>query len=243
VSRKDLGLPPTGAAAIFDGTSGHQRLMSALGYSFIDLGLLQTALTHPSANTRKNNQRLEFLGDAVLQLVISELLYNSSKEAEGKLTFKRQRLVNEQTLAQVARGIQLGEHLVLGRHFAQDGGRELDSVLADAMEAVLAAVYFDGGLQAANQVVQLLFQRLVTEASDSLDAKGALQAHFQGLGEEEPVYVDLASEGPPHRRVFTVAVKQSGRLLATGTDTTKRSAQQRAARAAMDNIRKGGGQP
>lgn len=216
--------------------------MSALGYQFRDPGLLQTALTHPSTSARKNNQRLEFLGDAVLQLVISELLYTGSKEAEGKLTFKRQRLVNEQTLAQVARGIRLGEHLVLGRHFALDGGRELDSVLADALEAVLAAIYFDGGLEAAAAVVHQLFHQLITEASASLDAKGALQAHFQALGEEEPVYEDVESEGPPHRRIFTVVVKQKGRLLATGRDTTKRNAQQQAARAALDKIREGGEQ-
>lgn len=240
MSQQDQRLPHIEAAAIFDGESGHQQLMSAVHYQFTDQSLLKLALTHPSVNHKRNNQRLEFLGDAVLQLVISEQLFHQSKEAEGKLTFKRQRLVNEQTLAQVARQIDLGAHLMLDKRFAQDGGRELDSVLADALEAVLAAIYLDGGLSAAQKVIQELFKQLITQADASLDAKGALQAYFQARGGTEPSYEDLDMQGPPHQRVFTVAVTHAGHHLATGTGTTKRSAQQKAAKKALDTLKQRG---
>lgn len=240
MNQVDHGLPPTGAAAIFDGTNGQKQLLSALCYQFVDHSLLETALTHPSTNAKRNNQRLEFVGDAVLQLVISEQLYKSSREAEGKLTFRRQRLVNERTLVQVARSIRLGECLFLGRSFDEDGGRELDSVLADAMEALLAAIYFDGGLPAVKQVVHHLFEGHIQTASASLDAKGALQAYFQARGESEPEYLDISCEGPPHRPVFTVAVRQAGSILAQGRSSTKRGAQQKAAEAALEQIKQGG---
>ena len=240
MSQQGQGLPHDEVAAIFDGQEGHHKLMSKLNYFFTDPGILNTALTHPSVSHKKNNQRLEFLGDAVLQLVISERLYHQSKEGEGKLTFRRQRLVNEQTLAQVARKMNLGAHLHLDKRFAQDGGRELDSVLADTLEAVLAAIYFDGGFSAVQAVINKLFHQLIIDADAGLDAKGALQAYFQAKGEAEPTYDDLSIEGPPHQRVFTVGVRHDGNLLATGTDTTKRAAQQKAAKEALNILEERG---
>lgn len=222
-----------GAAAIFDGENARHHLMSALLYQFTDEALLRTALTHPSASTVANNQRLEFLGDAVLQLLISQELFSSRREAEGKLTFRRQRLVNEQALARVARSIHLGDYLVLGSSFAADGGAALDSVLADAMEALIAAVYLDGGLERAAELVARLWGGEISRAGAELDAKGALQAHYQALGAGEPTYQEISQEGQPHQRVFKMGVYHSGKLLATGEGGTKRAAQQKAAALAL----------
>jgi ribonuclease-3 len=235
VTKGKPGLPQTGAAALFHESSGHKRLMSVLSYQFKDKSLLYTALTHPSAGLH-NNQRLEFLGDAVLQLAISQALFVRRGESEGKLTFRRQRLVNEQTLAKIARGINLGSHLVLSKAFAEEGGAGLDSVLADAMEALIAAVYLDGGFDAAMNLVNRLWASGILHAEAELDAKGALQAHFQALGEGEIEYQEQSVEGPPHRRRFSMGVYHNGRLLATGSGSTKRSAQQQAAQAALDAL-------
>lgn len=207
--------------------------MASLLYTFTDLGLLQRALTHPSASGKDNNQRLEFLGDAVLQLCVSQALLTRSKESEGKLSFRRQKLVNEQSLSQIAREIGLGAHLILAPSFAQEGGAALDSVLADALEAVLAAVYLDGGLDAARALVDRLWSRHYQHAKASLDPKGALQAYAAAQGMGEPEYKDLAMQGPAHERSFTSGVFLTGRELARATERTKRGAQQAAAQLAL----------
>lgn len=235
MTKGQFRLPQTGAAALFHEGSGHKRLMSVLSYHFKDESLLHTALTHPSAGVH-NYQRLEFLGDAVLQLAISQALFARRGEAEGKLTFRRQRLVNEQALAKVARGIDLGSHLVLSKAFLAEGGAGLDSVLADAMEALIAAVYLDGGFDAAMDLVQRLWAGGIRQAEAGLDAKGALQAHFQALGEGEIEYREQSVEGPPHRRLYNMGVYHDGQLLATGSGSTKRAAQRKAAQAALDTL-------
>lgn len=223
-----------GAAALFHEENGHQQLMSSLGYQFKDLHLLRTALTHPSAQTHCTNQRMEFLGDAVLQLAISQALYEESKQAEGQLTFMRQRLVNEQALADIARDISLGDHLLLGNAFFQEGGAEQDSVLADAMEAVLAAVYLDSGFEVVRQVILALWDiTLIKQTDAGLDAKGALQAYLQAKGESEPDYRDVSEAGPPHKRIFTAAVFHNDLELAQAQGKTKRIAQQQAAEKAL----------
>jgi ribonuclease-3 len=146
----------------------------------------------------------------------------------------RQRLVNEQALAEISRSISLGDHLFLGNAFFLEGGADQDSVLADAMEAVLAAVYLDGGFEAARQVILALWDvSLIKQTDAGLDAKGALQAYLQAKGETEPDYRDVSEFGPAHKRIFTAAVFHKGRELAQAQGKTKRIAQQQAAEKAL----------
>lgn len=233
---EDPRLPHTGAAALFHEGGAPDALMAALGYQFAGPDLLRLALTHPSAHQQRNNQRLEFLGDAVLQLVISEELYKLSREAEGRLTFRRQRLVNERALALVARGIGLGNCLLMDSALKKEGGDSQDSVLADAMEAVVAAVYLDGGIEAARDVVLRLWSPLIAQADAALDKKGALQAVFQARGEGGAEYVTLSEEGPAHRRLFTVAVSHAGKELARAQGRSKREASRLAAEKALEAL-------
>lgn len=229
----------TEAAALFLDNLDISALTESLGYRFSNAALLLNALSHPSLQKLGSNQRLEFLGDAVLQLVISHALYSRGSDTEGKLTFKRQKLVNEKTLAQIARGIGLGAHLKMSASFAQEGGAEQDSVLADAMEAVLAAIYLDGGIDAVKEVILRLWEGFIFKADSGLDAKGALQSHLQALGKEEPEYRLVSEEGPPHKRRFVVDVYSNGRNLASGSGGTKRAAQQQAAEIALDRLKRG----
>ncbi len=238
MTKKGSKLPQYKAAAFFHENSSHQDLMAALAYQFINLELLKKALVHPSIHPMQNNQRLEFLGDAVLQLVISQELLEQFKDTEGKLTFKRQKLVNEAALAGIARHIKLGNCLYASPSFVQDKGLEQDSVLADAMEALLAAIYLDGGLDAVRAVILRLWGDSIQAAKPSLDAKGQLQAVLQAAGPVDITYVDLAQDGPPHQRSFTVAVLHEGKALAQGTGKTKRAAQQEAAQKALETLQK-----
>lgn len=233
MTKKDPPLLHKGAAAFFHDEISENRLMDDLNYHFKDKTLLRTALTHPSTAQKKNNQRLEFLGDAVLQLVISEVLYTSINDQEGKLTFRRQKLVNEKALARIACGIDLGDSLIMDASLSAQGGRRNSAILADAMEAVLAAVYLDGGFEKARQVVLSLWDDAIKTADANLDPKGTLQAMFQAEGLSEPEYQDILAEGPAHQRLFTVAVLKGGQELARGTGTTKRLAQQEAAKKAI----------
>jgi len=234
VSGERHRLPHKGAAALFHEGSGLALLQASLLYHFKDINLLKTALTHPTANARSHNQRLEFLGDAVLQLVISRALFDRRRDSEGKLTFSRQKLVNEEALEHIARQINLGACLLLGKAFQAEGGAEQPSVLADAMEALIAAIYLDGGLDAAQDVVLRLWDTAISRADSALDSKGALQAWYQARGLSEPVYRDISAEGPPHKRKFTAAVYLDEELLAQGVGRTKRLAQQAAAQAALN---------
>ena len=219
-----------------------QELQAALGHPFADLSLLTRALTHPSLAGQANNQLLEFLGDAVLQLCVSEILYALGSDAEGGLTFKRQRLVCEEALAGVARGIGLGGCLILSDGLHMQGGEKQDSVLADAMEAVLAAVYLDGGLDAARGLVKRLWKSRIISADAKLDPKSALQAWAAGKGFAEPEYRLILEDGPPHRRLFTVEVFFGGRELSRGTGKTKKAAQQEAARTALNHLEEAQGE-
>ncbi len=231
------GLLHNRAAAIFHaGEDAVRGLQAALGHPFSDLSLLACALTHPSFPSRANNQRLEFLGDAVLQLCVSELLYVSGGDQEGRLTFKRQRLVCEEALADVARGIGLGPCLLMQDSFRAQGGDAQDSVLADAMEAVLAAVYLDGGLLSARGAVKRLWGDRISSADANLDPKGALQAWAAGKGLPEPEYRLTGEEGPPHMRTFDVALYLDGREISRGQGKSKKLAQQEAAKAALKTL-------
>lgn len=215
-----------------------KRLMAALSHDFHAPSLLIRALTHPSVGS-DNNQRLEFLGDAVLQLCVSDRIFSSHPiEREGTLTQIRQHLVREEALADVARSLHLSDYLILDRSIEISGGRNQSSVLADAMEAVLAAVYLDGGLACARDLVDRLWGRL-GEASE-IDAKSALQARLQAQGKEAPTYRTLSEEGPPHDRVFTVAAMIGGREASRGTGTSKKRAEQQAAQIALNQMKRSG---
>lgn len=214
------------------------RLEHAISYRFADKRLLSVALTHPSAGP-ENNQRLEYLGDAVLELCVSEKIYAMHPEMhEGAMTQLRQKLVREERLAQAARQIALGEALMMDRSCEATGGRKNPSVLCDAFEAVLAAVYLDGGLEAARAMVL----RLIGDCSDQgvNDAKSALQEYLQGRGRPMPVYETIAEEGPPHERIFTVVVRIDGTATGRGAGTSKKRAEQEAARAALNYLSRSG---
>ena len=213
-------------------------LEGAIGHRFRKSALLRQALTHPSLN-QHHNQRLEFLGDAVLELCVSEKIYDRHPEMhEGAMTRLRQKLVREEKLADVARQIRLGEMLLMDRSCEVSGGRSNPSVLCDAFEAVLAAVYLDGGLDAARRMVSLLIGDC-TETVET-DAKSALQEYVQSKGMPNPTYETLGEEGPPHDRVFTAAVLVDGREVARGRGTSKKRAEQEAAAQALAIIKRSG---
>ena len=212
-----------------------------LGYEFSRPELLQRALTHGSISTttRTDNQRLEFLGDRVLGLTLAEALFAADRAAtEGQLAPRYNALVKGETCAAIARGIGLGDVLKLGRSEMLSGGRRKEALLADAMEAVLAAVYLDAGFEAARTVILRLWaDRLQNVDDDARDAKTALQEWAQAQGMQPPRYVQIARNGPDHAPEFEIAVRlDDGReAMATGKGT-KRSIEQAAAQALLDQI-------
>ena len=215
-----------------------QNLMNNLGYQFKDPALLKRALTHPSMGA-EDNQRLEFLGDAVLQYVMSDILYKTHpKDREGQLTHLRALLVCEAALSQVARSLHVGDALLMDKGEALTGGRDKPSVLCDAMEAILAAAYLDGGLDAARGIVQRHWPKPEEVHRPMQDSKGALQEHLQKDGGDAPTYQILAQDGPPHDRTFEAAVYRYGVELARGKGKTKQKAQQAAALAALEALDK-----
>ena len=213
-----------------------QNLMNNLGYQFKDPALLKRALTHPSMGA-EDNHRLEFLGDAVLQYVMSDILYQTHpKDREGQLTHLRALLVCEAALSQVARALHVGEALLMDKGEALTGGRDKPSVLCDAMEAILAAAYLDGGLDAARGIVQRHWPKPEEVHRPMQDSKGALQEHLQKDGGDAPTYQIVAQDGPPHDRTFEAAVYRYGVELARGSGKTKKQAEQAAALAALEKL-------
>lgn len=216
----------------------YSRLESALGYHFSDIHMLKMALTHPSYALQqhtKDNQRLEFLGDAVLELCVSRRIYEYHPEMkEGQLTRLRALLVRESSLAAAAARLDLGAYLRLDHGEQVSGGREKPSILADAMEAVIAAVYLDGGFDAAAALVDRALVSYDAPAQEGRDAKSTLQELMQSRGETAPHYVIVSEEGPPHARMFTArAVAQDGRVLGQGVGVSKKRAEQEAAGEAL----------
>ena len=202
---------------------------------------LVEALTHPSyrneRGTARDNQRLEFLGDAVLGFCIAEFVFERFGDAsEGRLTRMRARLVNAETLAGWAREHRLSEALLLGRGAASDGLGDSTNVLADAVEALIAAAYLDGGLEVARRAChQVVAQELTRlETSDGWDPKSELQERVQALGREPPTYQVEQSGGLAHERWFIVSVRLEGRTVAQGKGRSKRTAEQAAAANALD---------
>ena len=215
-------------------------LTQSIGYEFSQPKLLVQALTHPSANVAANSQRLEFLGDAVLQLCVSNWLYIQHPNlAEGQLTAMRAAMVCEDALYRVADKLQLDRHIrTVPPLRVQSRGRK--SVMADAVEAVLAAVYLDGGFDAARETVQRLWQAADISHEIPLNSKSELQERLQADGRPEPEYRTLSQAGPPHQRRFVAAVYADGQELARGEGASKKAAEQQAAAAALDSLSRGG---
>lgn len=218
-----------------------QTFTQRLGHDFARPELLQRALTHGSISTatRPDNQRLEFLGDRVLGLTMAEALFAADRAAtEGQLAPRYNALVKGETCAAIAREIGLGDVLKLGRSEMKTGGRRKEALLADAMEAVLAAIYLDAGFEAARRVIlDLWANRLKNVDQDSRDPKTALQEWAQAQGMSPPRYVQVARSGPDHAPEFEIAVRlDDGREAMAAGKGTKRSIEQAAAQALLDQI-------
>jgi ribonuclease III len=221
------------------------ELQGRLAYAFRDEGLLRLALTHPSVAHETNmpsphNQRLEFLGDAVLQLVLTGELYEKFPEFdEGPLTKARAKLVNRRTLAEHARSLGLGAHLVLSRGEETNGGRERASTLADAYEALLGAIFLDGGFAAAREFILREFGAAFGKLSVLPiieNPKGELQELLQARSPDAPEYQVVSATGPDHDRVFECTVHHGGVELARGSGKSKKAAESDAAQAALKKL-------
>ncbi len=211
-----------------------------LGHVFQTPELLIRALTHASlsSETRPDNQRLEFLGDRVLGLVMAEAVLDHDKDAkEGQLAPRFNALVRKEACADVARQIDLGAVLKLGKSEMSSGGRRKTALLGDAMESVIAAVYLDGGFEAARAMILRHWgDRITTVADDARDPKTALQEWVQARGQTPPSYREVARKGPDHAPVFRVEVKLDSGEVETAEATSKRQAEQAAARALLARL-------
>lgn len=221
----------------------HGDLEAQIGYRFTDTTLLHRALCHRSwiaeSDESDSNERLEFLGDAVLGWVIADLAFNRFSDlGEGALTDLRKSVVNAVALAGIARGVGLGEHLLLGRGEDLGGGRERDSILSDAFEAVLGAIYLDGGAVAAFEAVERLVGPHLDASPErlgALDRKSALQERLAADGRPAPTYSAIAS-GPDHDKWFDVEVRCGFDVLGVGSGRSKKVAEQAAAAAALATL-------
>ena len=217
-----------------------QSFATRIGHDFAQPDLLVRAVTHPSVSspTRQHNQRLEFLGDRVLNLVIAEALYEEDQDAsEGQLAPRYNTLIRKETCAEVAAGIDLGAVLRLGRSEQRPGGRRKMPLLGDAMEAVIGAIYLDAGFPAAREVVLRLWgDRVAKVAEDATDAKTALQEWAQARGLTPPAYVETGREGPDHAPQFRIEARLGNGETAEAVAGSKRAAEQEAARALLDRI-------
>lgn len=225
----------------------YKELEKRLGIAFGDCSLLRLALTHPSVAHEQGvpaqtNQRLEFLGDAVLQLVLTEELYRKYPNfGEGPLTKARARLVNRRSLADHARALQLGEFLIVSRGEEMHGGRDRPSALADTFEAVLGAIFLDGGFHIAREFVLRQFEHALGGISvlPVMDnPKGELQEFLQAVSPEAPSYHVVSSSGPDHDRIFECRVEHEGMELARGRGKSKKEAESEAAIAALARLKK-----
>ena len=222
-----------------------KKVEALLGYEFADTLLLQQALIHSSfgferIHTGLNNETLEFLGDAVLDLAVSDMLFKTYPGVtEGELTKMRAGLVKEATLAEMARTISLGNFLMLGKGEAASHGREKASILASALEALIGAIYLDRGYASALQFINSHFASLLPDKKERIlveDAKSHLQEKLQEHFSQAPIYHLDKDEGPAHAREFTVSVRFMDVVLGTGSGSSKKIAEQRAAEAALDTI-------
>ncbi len=219
-------------------------LEKTIGYRFKNITLLQNALTHSSyANERwhnslMSNERLEFLGDSILGMVVAEYLYKTFPDRpEGELTRMRADMVCEQALCVIANRLGLGEHLLLGHGEEQTGGRTRASILADAVESVIAACFLDGGMDAAKGFVQqfVLCDVPVTQLHN-IDYKTVLQERVQQKKDQVLSYALVAESGPDHDKRFTAAVSLNGEIVGQGIGSSKKRAEQEAARVAIEAL-------
>ena len=222
-----------------------QQLEKAIGYEFRDKSLLAMALIHSSfSNEHKkeqipDNERLEFLGDAALELASSRYLYEHfPDEPEGVLSRRRASIVCEPSLAECARRVSLGSHLQLGKGEEKNNGRERDSLLSDAFEAVIGAMFLDGGFAAAEAFVRRFVMDRMTENPVYSDSKTKLQETVQSRQADSITYELLSEDGPEHDKVFTVEVKIGGVSYGTGSGHSKKIAEQEAATKALERLKK-----
>ena len=219
-------------------------LENAIGYRFCNIMLLQNALTHSSyANetwhdSLRSNERLEFLGDSILGMVVAEYLFcNFPERPEGELTRMRADMVCERALAKVANRLDLGRHLLLGHGEEQGGGRTRASILADAVESVIAACFLDGGMEAARKLIEafILCEVPVSKLSNA-DYKTAFQELVQQKKDQSISYLLTGESGPDHDKTFRVEVLLNGQVAGTGVGSSKKRAEQDAARDAMERL-------
>ena len=218
-----------------------------IGYRFRDRTLLEEALTHRSRANEVDgafdNQRLEFFGDSILGFLISNLLFRQFPDArEGELTQMRASLVDEVRLSAIAAELEVGSYLELGRGEEKSGGREKKSILADAYEALIAAIYLDGGVAAVQTAIERHFKDLLSEFAstgvDSTDYKTELQEFTQANSASTPLYELTAAEGPDHDKVYRFSVVMDGLPVGTGDGKSKKEAQQAAAREALEFLKR-----
>ena len=217
------------------------HLQQMLPYSFRDDSLLDTALTHRSyvnenpSELRRDNERLEFLGDAVLELCISDLLMKNFPDyQEGPLSQLRAAIVNEQPLAEMAKSFGLGDYLLLGKGEEASGGRSKPSLLANTFEALIAAIYLDGGFEEAAALIRRLFTPLIEEGYRTYrDYKTTVQQISQHAFKETPRYTLLQEYGPDHDKTFEIQLSIADRIQTIGTGKNKKEAEQRAAEQAI----------
>ncbi len=221
-------------------------LENKIGYAFQDRTLLETALTHSSYSNEnagsESYERLEFLGDSVLGFVTAEYLYRQTPHIpEGRMTKLRAELVCEQSLYAIARKLDLGERMRLGRGAEKSGERQRQSILADMVEAVIAAVYLDGGLESAKRFIYsfLLDHAEISSIHHSTDYKTQLQEIVQRDGECSIVYEEVSESGPDHNKIFTFRVRINGVCSGEGTGRTKKEAEQAAAGRALQQLGEG----
>ena len=217
---------------------------SRLGYRFRDRGLLEHALTHKSKAHEDpsggviDNESLEFLGDAVLGLVVADALFRAFPDfSEGQKSKIKAMLVSTTSLAELAERLELGDHMILGRGEEKTGGRRKQALLADTCEALIAAIYLDGGLEPARQFIMRELGDVIEQAGrpdySGRDHKSRLQEALQGLGRPLPIYRVVGEVGPDHRKLFHIEVHVGTEMLAQGTGRTKKEAEQEAAKAAL----------
>ena len=222
------------------------QFQDIIEYRFSEPELLRVALTHRSfaksgeKDWLPSNERLEFLGDSVLGLVIADLLYNRyPEEPEGGLTRLKSLLVNETTLFRTARDIDLGGYILLSPEEDRAGGRERPSITADTLEAIIGAIYLDGGLASARRFVKnFVYSQMESVATDKTfrNYKGELLEYLQGKGKGMPRYEVISEKGPDHDKIFKVAVYSNGEIIGRGTGSSKKDAEQRAAGEALKNM-------
>ncbi|MGE5473195.1 MAG: ribonuclease III [Ignavibacteriales bacterium] len=224
--------------------TSYNELQVILNYEFKDIQILKNALTHSSyANENKNmklssNERLEFLGDSILSFIVSAYIFkNYPKLPEGEMTKVRASVVCEQTLKDISNLLGIGEYLQLGKGEEQTGGRKRSSILADAFEAIVGAIYIDGGLEVSKDFVLSKLEELIMDSikgTGMIDYKTTLQEELQKKGEVKIIYETVAESGPDHDKKFKVQVKCNEKVLGIGLGKSKKEAEQSAARDALE---------